>query len=221
MIHGRPHLPFQLQTEYTTADGSVLVRVITKVKPITEDRQVAERGRALISELRGVPSFCMLLDLDMDVMGFHALRASASLAAEGRFSEARTGAIASQRMMKRSLERSRLNIHVYMLVHGQKLINNYYHNCIYLSSCYTYSSRNTVKKASYNRSISSIAPLEKTLREQQLRVRLLLVRIFRICVCRLNTCTYRSEVCQFPRVIVLVAVYLVPLYDQGSSLSHY
>ena len=44
MINGTPHLPFQLQTEYTIADGSVLVRVITKVKPITEDRQVAERG---------------------------------------------------------------------------------------------------------------------------------------------------------------------------------
>ena len=54
---------------------------------------------------------CMYLDIDMDVMGFHALRTSASLAAEGRFSEARTGAIASQRMMKRSLERSRLATH--------------------------------------------------------------------------------------------------------------
>lgn len=44
MINGKPHLPFQLQTEYTTADGSVLVRVITKVKPVTEDRKIAERG---------------------------------------------------------------------------------------------------------------------------------------------------------------------------------
>ena len=52
IINGKPHLPFQLQTEYTTADGSVLVRVITKIKPVTEDRQVAERGITLISELR-------------------------------------------------------------------------------------------------------------------------------------------------------------------------
>ena len=41
----------------------------------------------------------------MDVMGCHAVRTSANLAAQGRFSEARTGAVASQRMMKRSLER--------------------------------------------------------------------------------------------------------------------
>lgn len=102
--------------------------------------------------------------IDMDVMGFHALRTSASLAAEGRFSEARTGAIASQRMMKRSLERSRLNIHVVI-------------KSIAITACtlVTYilcSERNTVKKASYNRTISSIAPLEKTLREKQMRVRL-------------------------------------------------
>ena len=61
MINGRPHLPFQLQTEYTTADGSVLVRVITKVKPVTEDRQVAERGETLVSELRYSIPFCMFL----------------------------------------------------------------------------------------------------------------------------------------------------------------
>lgn len=63
--------------------------------------------------------YASIIDLDMDVMGFHALRTSASLAAEGRFSEARTGAIASQRMMKRSLERSRLS----KRMHDQKLIN--------------------------------------------------------------------------------------------------
>ena len=44
MVSGKPCLPFQLQTEYTTVDGSVLARVITKVNPVTEDRQVAERG---------------------------------------------------------------------------------------------------------------------------------------------------------------------------------
>lgn len=49
IINGKPHLPFQLQTEYTMADGSVLVRVITKVKPVTVDRTVAERGRVCIS----------------------------------------------------------------------------------------------------------------------------------------------------------------------------
>ena len=48
-----------------------------------------------------------LSDIDMDVMGYHVLRTSASLAAQGRFSEARTGAVSSKRMMKRSLESSR------------------------------------------------------------------------------------------------------------------
>ena len=111
ILEGKPHLPFQLQTEYTTTDGSVLVRVITKVKPVTEDRQLAEKGKSsmsvctrLLFHYRGGVS--TLTDIDMDVMGFHVLRTSANLAAEGKFTEARTGAIASQRMMKRSLERS-------------------------------------------------------------------------------------------------------------------
>lgn len=50
---------------------------------------------------------CTVSDIDMDVMGFHALRTSANLAAEGKFTEARTEAIASKRLMKRSLDRSR------------------------------------------------------------------------------------------------------------------
>ena len=36
---------------------------------------------------------------------------------------------------------------------------------------HTYRDRNTMKKASYIRTINSIAPLEKTLRDKQLRVR--------------------------------------------------
>lgn len=110
IIDGKPHLPFQLQTEYTASDGSVLVRVITKVKPVTEDRNVAERGTySTLNTLDSFPSNCIEpSDIDMDVMGCHALRTSANLAAEGKFSEARTGAIASQRLMKRSLEHSKL-----------------------------------------------------------------------------------------------------------------
>ena len=45
IIDGKPYLPFQLQTEYTSADGSSLLRVITKVKPVTRERRVAERGK--------------------------------------------------------------------------------------------------------------------------------------------------------------------------------
>ncbi len=43
-IDGRDHLPFQLQIEYTGRDGSRCVRVISQAKPVTRDRDIAERG---------------------------------------------------------------------------------------------------------------------------------------------------------------------------------
>ena len=43
-IGGKLHLPFQLQIEYTGKDGSCCMRVITDAKPITRDRDVAEKG---------------------------------------------------------------------------------------------------------------------------------------------------------------------------------
>ena len=45
LVDGSPHLPFQLQIEYTGQDGSRCIRVITQAKPITTNRDVAERGR--------------------------------------------------------------------------------------------------------------------------------------------------------------------------------
>ena len=47
MVDGVPHLPFQLQTEYTGMDGSKLLRVVTKLKPITQERETAEKGNHL------------------------------------------------------------------------------------------------------------------------------------------------------------------------------
>ena len=44
-IDGKPHLPFQLQIEYTAQDGSMNRRVITEAKPITKEREIAERGK--------------------------------------------------------------------------------------------------------------------------------------------------------------------------------
>ena len=44
MIDGKSYLPFQLQIEYTAQDGSMNRRVITEAKPITKEREVAERG---------------------------------------------------------------------------------------------------------------------------------------------------------------------------------
>ena len=44
MINGQPHFPFQLQIEYTSPDGDRCLRVITQSKPVTKDRDVAEKG---------------------------------------------------------------------------------------------------------------------------------------------------------------------------------
>ena len=48
-IDGKPHLPFQLQIEYTGLDGSRCMRVITQAKPITRNRDVAERGTYILT----------------------------------------------------------------------------------------------------------------------------------------------------------------------------
>ena len=45
LVEGKPHLPFQLQIEYTSQDGSRCMRVITQAKPITTNRDVAEKGK--------------------------------------------------------------------------------------------------------------------------------------------------------------------------------
>ena len=47
MIDGKECLPFQLQISYNNLDGAQCNRVITQVKPITKDRQVAEAGKLL------------------------------------------------------------------------------------------------------------------------------------------------------------------------------
>ena len=43
-INGKPFVPFQLQIQYTGVDGSCCMRVITQAKPVTTNRDVAERG---------------------------------------------------------------------------------------------------------------------------------------------------------------------------------
>lgn len=47
LVDGNPHLPFQLQIKYTAQDGSRCMRVITQAKPITTDRDVAEKGTCI------------------------------------------------------------------------------------------------------------------------------------------------------------------------------
>ena len=47
VMDGKPHLPFQLQVEYTGRDGSHCMRVITDTKPVTKDREQAEKGMSI------------------------------------------------------------------------------------------------------------------------------------------------------------------------------
>ena len=46
-IDGELHYPFQIQIEYTAHNGSRLMKVITDVKPLTRDRNIAEKGLSL------------------------------------------------------------------------------------------------------------------------------------------------------------------------------
>ena len=59
LIEGQPHLPFQLQIKYTNTDGDRCLRVITQSKPITNDRDVAEKGNAYTvpSRANGIKTF--------------------------------------------------------------------------------------------------------------------------------------------------------------------
>ena len=84
MVGGVPHLPFQLLTEYTSKDGSKLLRVVTKLKPVTQERKTAEKG------------------IDFGVVGSHSVRSTAALASEGKIMEARAKAISYGRAMTRS-----------------------------------------------------------------------------------------------------------------------
>lgn len=42
-----PHLPFQLQVDYTTPSGAHMKRVFTKANKITTERDVAEKGMCM------------------------------------------------------------------------------------------------------------------------------------------------------------------------------
>ena len=44
IISGKIHLPFQLQIKYTDQDGSRCMRVSTFSKPVTSDKETAERS---------------------------------------------------------------------------------------------------------------------------------------------------------------------------------
>ncbi|XP_003382887.1 PREDICTED: circularly permutated Ras protein 1-like [Amphimedon queenslandica] len=82
MIDGQPHLPFQLQIEYTNSDGDRCLRVITKAKPITTDRVKAEK------------------EMDSAIISSHVGKKAAELTMHGEFTKARVSSLASQRMLQ-------------------------------------------------------------------------------------------------------------------------
>ncbi|PVD28840.1 hypothetical protein C0Q70_11435 [Pomacea canaliculata] len=84
-----PELPFQLQIQYTDADGTKALRVLTQKKPVTHDRQLAE-------EMANV-----------GVIGVHAARLSSDLALQGEYSRSRGVALMHQRLAWRSCHSSR------------------------------------------------------------------------------------------------------------------
>ncbi|KAL5473515.1 hypothetical protein EMCRGX_G028006 [Ephydatia muelleri] len=83
-IDGKPHLPFQVQIEYTRLDGAKCMRVLTDVKPVTFDRAVAEKG------------------IDLAILGKHIASTTARLAMEGEFTQARVSAIVGQRLIEKN-----------------------------------------------------------------------------------------------------------------------
>ncbi|XP_019853243.1 PREDICTED: circularly permutated Ras protein 1 isoform X3 [Amphimedon queenslandica] len=83
MIDGQPHLPFQLQIEYTNSDGDRCLRVITKAKPITTDRLKAEQ------------------EMDAGIIGTHVAKQAADLTMQGEFTQARVKSLATQRLLQK------------------------------------------------------------------------------------------------------------------------
>jgi hypothetical protein len=85
-IQNQPKLPFQLVVRFTRLDGSKCVRVITQIKEITSDRDVAAE------------------DLDVAVIGLHSGQQAAKLAKEGNYTKARMVQTSAYRMAKRNVK---------------------------------------------------------------------------------------------------------------------
>ncbi|XP_013416673.1 uncharacterized protein LOC106178153 [Lingula anatina] len=76
-------LPFQLQIKYTDLEGSQAMRVLTQSKPITKDRNVAER------------------EMNLQVIGAHTAQTTARLALQGDYTASRLNAFTKQRLVSR------------------------------------------------------------------------------------------------------------------------
>ncbi|XP_046374284.1 circularly permutated Ras protein 1-like isoform X1 [Haliotis rufescens] len=81
-------LPFQLQIRYTDTEGMKALRVLTQTKPVTHDRDLAEKN------------------IDLNVLGTHAAQKTANLALEGEYTMSRGAALMNQRLAWRSAQRA-------------------------------------------------------------------------------------------------------------------
>ncbi|KAL3882463.1 hypothetical protein ACJMK2_028800 [Sinanodonta woodiana] len=77
--------PFQIQIAYTDTEGARALRVLTKTKPVTKDRKIAERN------------------MNLDVLGAHTAQLTSNLAIEGRYTLARSKALINQRAAWRNV----------------------------------------------------------------------------------------------------------------------
>jgi len=82
-------LPFQVQIHYTRLDGAKCIRVMSKKQEITEEREVAEEN------------------LNVGVIGMHAMQQTAKIAEEGDYTKARLKNITQQKLVKRALKKKK------------------------------------------------------------------------------------------------------------------
>jgi hypothetical protein len=77
-------LPFQVQIHFTRLDGTEMIRIITKSKPVTDNRELAEK------------------DVDVKVMGLNTIQKTAKYARSGQYDKARLYTYSSTRLMNRT-----------------------------------------------------------------------------------------------------------------------
>eukprot|EP01120_Amphizonella_sp_Union-15-10_P010325 TRINITY_DN4115_c0_g1_i1.p1 TRINITY_DN4115_c0_g1~~TRINITY_DN4115_c0_g1_i1.p1 ORF type:complete len:689 (+),score=169.17 TRINITY_DN4115_c0_g1_i1:2-2068(+) len=79
------NIPYQAQISYTRPDGAKILRVLTKMMPLTSDRSLIEK------------------DLQSSIIALHAVHTSAELAQFGEYQKARVNLISNQRLLQRGM----------------------------------------------------------------------------------------------------------------------
>ena len=64
-----------------------------------------------------IRTYVLLPDIDMSVVGAHVAHTAATLAMGGEYSQARLGALSSQRMLQRTRYDAQVFLHVVCIIH--------------------------------------------------------------------------------------------------------